>query len=416
MGMTIAEKILARNAGLDLVSPGDFVTVEPETIVLIDMNFLPGKWWEILHVADPDRIVVVFDHLVPAKDKLSAAAHAKGREFVKKFGIQRFHDVGRNQGIVHQIVGDYGYAEPGGILLCVDSHTCSAGAYNCAGRGVGHPDIFSAAATGKSWFQCSPTVRYELVGTPGACVTPKDVFLYMAGKYGDHSLQNIEFHGEAAHAWGMNERRALSTMCAEVGAEFAIFAADEKLVDHMVDRGKPHTQPLAADPDAKYEDTRTIDVSRVGPMVAVPHHVINNTRPVEEVRGTKIDQCFIGSCCNGTLDDIRIAAEIVEGKRVAGDLRFIVTPASQQVYREALDEGYVATLLASGAVVTSSACGACAGLDMGVLAAGETAISASTRNFKGRMGSPDAEVYLGSPATVAASALKGTITDPRSLA
>ena len=414
MGMTMAEKILAAHAGVNTVKPHDVVEVAPDTIMLLDVNFLiPSMGWEFLKIADPERVVVIFDHWAPAKDIGSATAHRLGREFVRKFGIKRFHDVGFRQGISHQVVGEEGYALPGDILVCVDSHTCSAGAFNAVARGLGTAEITSATCLGKTWFQCGETVRYELEGRISAFVTPKDVFLHIANVYGAHTLQNMEFHGPVVERWEIDERRALATMCAEVGVEFALFPCDEKLERYLHARGKTGFAPVAPDPDARYAAERRIDVTRIEPMIALPHQVMNNCKPVGELSDVKVDQCFIGACCNGTLADIKIAAQIVKGRKVAENVRFIVTPASQKVYGEAVEAGYVATLIEAGAVVTSSSCGACGGGSLGVLAPGERAISASPRNFKGRMGSPEAEVFLGSSASVAASALTGRITDPR---
>ena len=410
----MAKKILAAHAGVSTVKPQDVVEVAPDTIVLIDVNFLiPTMGWEFLKIADPERVVVIFDHWTPAKDIGAATAHRRGREFVRKFGIKRFHDVGLRQGISHQVVGEEGYALPGDILVCVDSHTCSAGAFNAVARGLGTAEITSATCLGKTWFQCGETVRYELEGQMADRITPKDVFLYIAGKYGAHTLQNMEFHGPAVERWEIDERRALATMCAEVGVEFALFPCDEKLEGYLHARGKTRFAPVAPDPDARYAAERRIDVTRIEPMIALPHQVMNNCKPVGELSDVKVDQCFIGACCNGTLADIKIAAQIVKDREVAESVRFIVTPASQRVYAQAVEAGYVTTLLEAGAVVTSATCGACGGSSLGVLGPGERAISASPRNFKGRMGSPEAEIFLGSSASVAASALTGRITDPR---
>jgi 3-isopropylmalate/(R)-2-methylmalate dehydratase large subunit len=415
VGMTMAEKILASHAKVPGVKPGDVVETEIDTVILIDLNFLPSMWLDVVRVDHPERVIVVFDHLVPAKDVSAASAHDTGRKFVEQFGIERFHDVGPRQGIVHQVVGDEGYALPGSILVCADSHTCAGGAFNAAARGLGALDIIQAVCTGRTWWECGPTVRYELSGTPRMGVTPKDVFLHMADRYGYHTMQNIEFYGQAVDNWQIDERRALATMCAEVGAEFPIFPFDEKLASHLAARGHSDVDPVASDPDAVYLDRRTIEVGAVEPMIALPGSVVNNCRPVSSLAEEKIalQQCFIGSCANGTLEDIEIAARIMEGKRVHEGVRFIVTPGSQKIYGQALAAGYVKTLNEAGALVTTSACGACAGLDLGVLAAGERALTSSTRNFKGRMGSPHAEIYIGSSATVAASAIEGCIADPR---
>ncbi|HET6949546.1 MAG TPA: aconitase/3-isopropylmalate dehydratase large subunit family protein [Acidimicrobiales bacterium] len=417
--MTAVEKILARHAGVAQVAPGDVVATEVDTVVLLDMNFLAGNALNppIVKTDRPERIVVVFDHLAIPKDEASADALRRGREFVEQWGIERFHDIGRDQGIVHQLVGEHGYVRPGELLVCTDSHTCSGGAYNAGARGIGPLDVVHAACTGRTWWQCGPTVRYRLEGTPGPAVAPKDVFLHIAAVYGDHAMQNLELTGSTVDAWTVDERRAFATMCAELGAEFPIFPCDDVLRRHFEGLGITDVEPVVADPGATYLDTRAIDVPAIEPMVAKPHTVINNSVPIASLEEpVRVHQCFIGSCANGTLDDLRIAAETVRGGTVSPTTRFVITPGSQRVYREAVAAGYVSTLLEAGAVITNSGCGACAGQGMGILAPGETAITSSTRNFQGRMGSPTSNVFIGSSASVAASALTGVITDPREVA
>jgi 3-isopropylmalate/(R)-2-methylmalate dehydratase large subunit len=416
MGMTAIEKILARNSGREIVRPGDLVMVEVRTAVMYDNNFVPAIWRDVLKVKDADRIVVVFDHRVPAKDIVSAEAQKTGRDFVRKFNIKRFHDVGPTQGICHVLVADHGYALPGTVLVCGDSHTCSAGAFNCAARGTGAPDMFYAITKGETWFRVGETVRYELEGTLQPNVSMKDVFLHLADTYGDHATMNVEYGGSALANLSMNARRTMSTMSAELSAEFATFEPDQILLDYVQERNPGiELEPQYPDADATYHDVRTIDLSRIEPLVALPDTVLNNSRPVGALAGTKIDQAFIGSCANGTLDDLAVAAEVLDGRQVARDVRLIITPGSQTIYREALKLGYIETLMDAGAVVTNATCGACGGGHLGILAAGETCITASTRNFKGRMGSSEARVFMGSPATVAASAVRGTISDPRAV-
>jgi len=412
MGMTMTEKILARASGARKVSPGDIVVVEVATAVFIDNTFFPTYWHEILKLADPEKIVVVFDHRAPASDRASAAAHVVGREFVKRFGIKRFHDVGRDVGISHVVVADRAYALPGTVLVCADSHTCSGGAFNCAARGVGAPDMIYAATTGKAWFRVGETMRYDFTGRLAGGVTTKDVFLHIANVFGDHANQNVEFGGPGLTRLSINARRTIATMGAEISADFAIFEADDLLLDYVRGRNPAPFEPQYPDADAAYKDRRTIALGSIEPLVALPDAVLNNSVPVGKVAGEKIDQAFIGSCANGTLDDLAIAARILNGRRVADGVRLIVTPGSQEVYREAVRAGYVQILVDAGAVVTNATCGACGGGHLGVLGPGETCITASTRNFKGRMGDPSARIYMGSPATVAASAIAGVITHP----
>lgn len=415
MAMTAVEKILARHSGRSTVEPGDVVDVELDTIVLLDMNFIPSQLYDIQKITDPSKIVVVFDHLVPARDISAANAHVLGREFSERFGVRALHDVGSKQGIVHQIISDYAYAVPGEMLVCADSHTCSGGAFNTAARGLGTLDVIQAACTGRTWFECGPTMQYELEGECGEEVAPKDVFLYIADRFGEHSHTNIEFDGSVIRNWSLNQRRTLSTMCAEIGAEFPIFPVDEMLRNHLAERGVEDYEPVVSDPQADILDRRVIDVSAIEPMVALPHHVVHNARTARELKdeAIKVQQCFIGSCANGTLEDLEAAARILEGHKVKDGVRMIVTPSSEYVHNQAIQRGYVQILQEAGAVVTASACGPCAGLDMGIIGSGERAITSSTRNFQGRMGSPSSEVFLASSATVAATAITGTISDPR---
>lgn len=413
MGMTIAEKILAAKGGQKTVKPGDVVTVEVDTVILFDNNFMPNNWRDIRKVRDAGRIIVVFDHRVPAPTQQAAAGQRTGREFVRRFGIKRFHDVGREQGISHQLVADYGYAVPGSVLVCSDSHTCSAGVFNCLARGVGGPDIIYAATKGETWFRCGETVRYELTGKLPQAVTAKDAFLQIAGVHGDHATMNVEYGGPGLASLTINARKTMTTMSAELSAEFATFEADDALLEWVSARNPTPLQPVRPDPDARYLAVRTIELDKLEPLVALPDSVVKNSQPVGALAGTAIDQAYIGSCANGTLDDLELAARIVQGRRVASGVRFIVTPASQTVYRDAARLGIVQTLLEAGAVIAPPTCGACGGGHMGVLGPDEVCITSTTRNFKGRMGDPSSKVYMGSPATVAASALAGRITDPR---
>lgn len=413
MGMTAIEKILAKNSGKELVKPGDLVVVKVGTAVLYDNNFVPSIWRDILKVYDPERVVVVFDHRVPAKDIISATAQKTGRDFVKKFNIERFHDVGAKQGISHVLVAEHGYALPGSVLVCGDSHTCSAGVFNCAARGTGAPDMFYAVTKGETWFRVGETIRYDFEGKLKSPVSMKDVFLHIADTYGSHANQNVEFGGGALPGLSLNARRTMTTMCAELSAEFATFEPDDVMLDYVRERNPAPFEAQYPDEDANYLARRTINLDKMEPLVALPDTVLENSQKVGDVAGTHIDQAFIGSCANGTLDDFAAAAAVLKGNKVASNVRLLVTPGTQNIYLEALRHGYIETLIEAGAVVTNATCGACGGGHLGVLAAGESCITASTRNFKGRMGDPDSKVYMGSPATVAASAIKGTIADPR---
>lgn len=416
MAMNMVEKILARAAGVEQVSPGDIVTVEVGTAVVIDQNFMHNRMREPKEVFDPDKIVIMLDHIAPADSPMRASMHKAARRFAEKHGITKFHDVNNGLGICHQLVADFGYAIPGTLLACVDSHTCSAGAFNCAARGIGHPEMSYVCATGQTWFPVCETIRYELTGELAPLLNGKDIILQIANDYGEHAMHNVEFVGDGVTNMSMNARRTLATMCAEISAEFAVFEADELCQAHVRERNPTvQFEPQIADPDAEFAAKRTVDLGAIEPLVAYPDTVVENARPVSEADQSHIDQAFIGSCANGTLDDFEIAARVVKGKKVASGTRFIVTPGSQAIYLEAIRRGYVETLMEAGAVVTNSTCGACCGYSNGILAPGEKCVTASTRNFKGRMGSPEAEIYLASPATVAATAIRGTLTDPREL-
>jgi 3-isopropylmalate/(R)-2-methylmalate dehydratase large subunit len=409
--MTMIERILARKAGVPHVRAGDMVTVDVDMTVLIDLQFAT-MWIQPLKINDPDKVAIVMDHAVPAPTIKDAAGGPKARKLAADFAIRRFYDVGRH-GICHQVIAENGLARPGEILACTDSHTCAGGAYNTAARGLGPAEVYSILCTGTTWFQVSPTIRYELTGSLPSGVSGKDVFLYIADEYGDTPNVNLEYGGRGLTSIPLNDRRTIATQGAEVSADFSTFAYDDVLAQHFHELGISGYEPAHADPDATYLDVREIDLSAIVPYVARPGTVSRNGMPVNEIEPRKIDQAFIGSCANGQLDDLRIAAEVLRGRQVAPGVRLIVTPASQQVYRDAMRLGYLQDIADAGAVVTNATCGACFGYHMGVVGPGEVCLTSSTRNFTGRMGSTEAEIYMASPATVAASAVAGHITDAR---
>jgi 3-isopropylmalate/(R)-2-methylmalate dehydratase large subunit len=411
MGMTMIEGILARRAQRDSVAPGDMVVVPVDTTVVIDLNFYDGVWYEPTKIANPDGTVVIFDHMVPAPNREAAAYLARGRAFVERTGVTKFHDAGRDQGISHQIIAEQPYAFPGDILVCSDSHTCAAGALGCAARGLGPVEVSFILAKGYTWFLVGPTIRYELSGVLSPGVSPKDVFLQIAAEYGDHVGHNVEFGGPGMRALSIDQRRQLTTMCAEISADFALCEPDDVLAEYFAARGHGIDGAVAPEADAAYADVRQVDLGQVETMVGRPDSLVHNSVPISEVAGTSITHAFIGSCANGTLDDLREAARILEGRSIDPSVTMIVTPSSQAVYRAALREGVVESLTEAGALVTTSSCGMCAGFQ-GALAAGDVCITSSTRNFKGRMGAPTAEIYMGSSATVATSALAGEIVAP----
>jgi 3-isopropylmalate/(R)-2-methylmalate dehydratase large subunit len=411
MGMTMIEKILARASGRDQVEVGEFVVCDVDMTVLIDLQFAT-LWASPTRIADANRLAVIMDHAVPAPTISDADGGVRARRFVEQHGIERFFDVGRH-GICHQVIAENGLARPGEILTCTDSHTCAGGAYNTAARGLGPVEVYSVMCTGKTWFQVAPTIRYETTGEKPEVVTGKDIFLHVAGAYGDATNHNLEFGGPGLKTVPMNDRRTIATQGAEVSADFTTFPADEVCREFLDARTDRPYEPVDPDPDAQYAAVRTVDLTALEPYVARPGGVANNAVPISEIEQRPVNQCFIGSCANGQLEDLRIAADMLRGQKVAPGVRLIVTPASQAVYTEAIKAGYVETLAESGAIVTNSTCGACFGYHMGLLGAGEVCMTASTRNFKGRMGSPDAEIYMASPYSVAAAAIAGHIIDPR---
>jgi 3-isopropylmalate/(R)-2-methylmalate dehydratase large subunit len=413
MSMTIIEKILARKSGQSAVRVGDTVVVDVDMTVLIDLQFAT-MWMQPLRIHDPDKLAIVMDHAVPAPTLKDAAGGPRARKFAHEFGIERFYDVGRH-GICHQVIAENGLARPGEVLACTDSHTCAAGAYNTLARGLGPAEIYSIMCTGSTWYQVAPTIRYELAGTVPAGVSGKDIFLHIADAYGDAANLNLEFGGPGLAGIPMHDRRTIATQGAEVSADFTTFEADEVLAEYLASRGVTDYVAANPDPGAGYAEVRHVDLSALEPYVARPGTVSRNGLPVSQIERQRIDQAFIGSCANGQLEDLAIAAEILRGKTVAAGVRLLVTPASQAVYREAMRLGYLQDIADAGGVVTNSTCGACFGYHMGVVGPGEVCLTSSTRNFTGRMGSTEAQIFMASPATVAASAVAGYITDARSV-
>ena len=416
MGMTMTEKILARTAGRESTSPGEILVCTVDRAVVLDMQFSSTAvpWRQPLKMAHPDRLAVILDHGAPAPSTRDADGHHMAREFCERFGIEDFFDIG-NHGICHQVIAERGLARPGELLLCSDSHTCAGGAFNAAARGVGGLEMIQIICTGTTWFVVAPSIRVELKGTLNQACEGKDVFLALAGRHGSAGNRNLEFVGPGVSTLSLHDRRTIATQCAEVNAEFSIFAADPVIGDYLAERGVPETTPVEADPDANYEETWALELDSFEPQVATPGRILGNVTPVSQQRSVELDQCFIGSCANGHLEDFEIASSILDGRTTAPGTRLIVTPSSQQVYLDAVRAGYVETIMEAGGVVTSSTCGACFGYHMGVLGDGEVCLTASTRNFKGRMGSPSSEVYMASARTVAASAVAGRIIDSREL-
>ena len=409
MGMNAIEKILSSHSEQQEVKPGDVVMVDVD--VTVHFDFMRP---DVTRINNPDKVVLMHDHVVPAPT-VEAANNAKHlREFVERFGVKNYFPVGQH-GISHVLIAQEGYALPGQILANADSHTCSSGAMNCLARGMGPSEMLYILCKGRTWYIVGPTTKVVLEGELPERVYARDVIHYIPGQYGDFAGRNLEWHGDGLATIGIDGRLTMATISAELSAEFSLFPYDAVLAEYLEGRAKWPFEPAHPDDDAEYEQTITVDLSSLEPQVVLPGKVAWNSKGVGEVEGQKIDQAFIGSCANGRLSDFAIAAEILQGRQIAPGTRMIVTPGSQEILKQAVKLGYVEMLMEAGAVVTNSTCGACFGGHMGVLGDDEVCITASTRNFQGRMGSPKASVFMGSPATVAASAVAGVISDPRDL-
>ncbi len=416
-GQTMAEKILARASRNESVQPGQIVDGYVDLLYMHEMLALAIKPFEEIGVGkvwDPSKCVVTVDHWVPPPNEQIARMHQAIREFCWAQGIERFHDVG-DHGIVHQLVVERGYVHPGELVIGCDSHTNMAGAMGAFAAGIGATETAAVLATGKLWLKVPESLRVTVRGTLARRTGAKDVILKVIQTTGDDgaAYKAVEFHGSTIEGFPMNERFVLSNMTTEMGAKAGMVPADEATKGYLEEVGAGDAyRPVDADPDADYAKTVLLELGGMGPQVACPNNPAN-VKPVEDVIGTKIDMAFVGSCTNARIQDLRATAEILRGETVAPRVRMIVTPASQAIYRQALKEGLAQIFMDAGATFTSSTCGPCFGGHMGVLAPKEVCISSTNRNYPGRMGSPEAQVYLASPFTVAASALYGVITDPR---
>ncbi|MCP4756178.1 MAG: 3-isopropylmalate dehydratase/homoaconitate hydratase family large subunit [Proteobacteria bacterium] len=414
MGMTMAEKVLARTAGLDTVDVGEYVTVKPDRLMAHEafaLCALTLNGFGVKKLYDPDRIIVILDHYFPAPSIRMADAHVLIRQMVKEYGIKKFFG---QSGVCHQVMCEKGEVVPGHLILGTDSHTTTYGAFGAAGAGIGQTEMSYVMATGELWMMVPSTIRFEMTGRPAPGTSAKDIILYLAGQYGTEvaQYQSIEFTGSAAEQMSLAGRMTMSNMGVELGAKFAFFAADEKTVDFFGERTGETVETFGPDPDAVYESVFEIDIGEIAPQVALPHNP-GNSRPISEIGEIPVDQALLGSCSNGRLEDLAIAAEILKNRRVHSNVRFLITPASHEILKKATRAGFIQILIEAGAHITPAGCGACLGGHMGLLGGGESCISSTNRNFKGRMGSENAFVYLASPATVAASAVGGRITDPR---
>ena len=418
MGLTLAERILARAAGRESVTAGEFIVADIDLALLHDI--FAAQVFDLLrevgvdNVLEPDQTVVVIDHLVPAPSAEAAAIHQRIREHVSRLGITGFYDAG--EGICHQLLPERGHVRPGMLIVGTDSHTTTYGALGAGGTGVGTSDMVYALATGRLWFRVPETIRFELTGDLLPAVSWKDVILYLAGRFGADvgQYRAIEFAGPAVANADMSSRLTVANMALEMGAKFGLFAADEVTDAYLRDHGGTGAGPFEPDPDASYEAVHEISLSGLPPQVAMPHEV-DRVGPVSDVEGLTINQAFIGSCTNGRIEDLQAAAEVLDGQHIAPEVRLLVVPASRGVLQEAMRSGVLASLVDAGASVLAPGCGPCFGGHGGLLGPGERCIGTHNRNFIGRMGSAEAEIYLASPATVAASALVGKIADPRQM-
>ncbi len=413
--MTLAEKILAAHAGKDKVTPGELINVRVDLVLSNDITApIAIKEFQrigVKKVFDPQKVVMVPDHFIPNKDILSAEQAKLMREFALEQGLVYF-EVGR-MGIEHVLLPEQGLVLPGDVVIGADSHTCTYGALGAFSTGMGSTDIASAMACGEIWMKVPPTIRFVYKGKLRRWVGGKDLILYTIGNIGvDGALYAaMEFAGEAIRALSMDGRFTMANMAVEAGAKAGIFEVDDKTLEYVRPRAKRPYQVYKSDKDARYARVIEYDVSSLEPQVAFPH-IPSNTRPVSQVGEIEIDQVVIGSCTNGRLEDLQIAAQILKGRQVHPGLRCIIIPGTRHVYLEALREGLIETFVNSGAVVSTPTCGPCLGGYMGVLAAGERCVSTTNRNFVGRMGSPESEVYLANPAVAAASAIAGRIARP----
>ncbi len=419
MGMTMTQKILAQAAGLPSVQAGQLVEGSLSLVLGNDIT-TPVAITEfdkagLTQVFDRDKIAIVLDHYTPCKDIAAARLCAKARDFAKRFSITNFFDVGQ-VGVEHALIPEKGLAAPGEVIIGADSHTCTYGALGAFSTGVGSTDMAAGMATGKLWFKVPSAIRVELTGKLSPYVSGKDVILHLIGRIGvDGALyQSLEFTGEGVASLEMDDRFTICNMAIEAGAKNGIFPVDDKTREYLKGRVARAWTAFTADDDAAYTQVVTIDLSALEPTVSLPH-LPSNTKTVTEVAGTPIQQVVIGSCTNGRIKDLREAAAILKGRKVADGVRCIVIPATQEIVRQCMAEGLAEIFLDAGCAFSTPTCGPCLGGHMGVLADGERCVSTTNRNFVGRMGPTNSEIILASPAVAAASAVRGCVADPRAL-
>ncbi|HED03924.1 MAG TPA: 3-isopropylmalate dehydratase large subunit [Candidatus Fraserbacteria bacterium] len=416
---TLSEKIFSRKLGQQ-VRAGQTVLAEVDWILSHDTTTpLAIQSYEKLKQADfhAEKVILVFDHIVPAPHPQGAALHRRIFKFAQEQGISHLH---YGEGICHQLLAELGYVTPGALIIGADSHTCTAGAFGAFATGMGSTDIAVAWATGQSWFRVPETIRVEVRGALPAYLGPKDLILQIVKQVGTTgaAYRALEFGGPTIDAFDMPQRMTLCNLAIEMGGKAGLIAADRATLDYLRPRvsagmyGQTPLQSLYPDPGAHYEQVLGVDATALVPQVALPHG-LEETVDVDQVAGLKLDQVFIGTCTNGRFEDFQMAAQILASHTVAPNLRLICTPASREVYLQMIKSGVAETLLRAGALLTNPGCGPCLGRHQGVLAEGERCLSTMNRNFRGRMGSPQAEIYLAGPAVAAASAIKGVISDPR---
>ncbi len=421
MGMTITEKILAAHAGLDEVTPGQLISAKLDLVLANDVTApVAIKEFKKLgreDVFDRSRVALVPDHFAPNKDIQSAEQCKLMRDFARQHEVENYFEIGQ-MGIEHCLLPEQGLTLPGDCIIGADSHTCTYGAVGAFATGVGSTDLAAGMATGEAWFRVPESLKFFFYGDKWHnWVGGKDLILYVIGKIGVDGAryQAMEFDGEGIRSLSMDNRFTICNMAIEAGAKNGIIAPDEKTLEYVKGRAKRDYKVYKSDPNATYAEVFEIDVAEIEPQVAFPH-LPENTRPVRESTHVKIDQVVIGSCTNGRLEDLQLAARILKGKKVHKEIRLIVLPGTQQIYRQALAEGVIDALVEAGAAVSTPTCGPCLGGHMGILARGEKALSTTNRNFVGRMGHPESEVYLCNPAVAAASAILGRIASPEEVA
>jgi 3-isopropylmalate/(R)-2-methylmalate dehydratase large subunit len=419
--VNLTEKILARASGKNKVSPGEIVNARVDVVMVNDLTGplavesfrkigVPQVW-------DNRKIVIILDHLVPASSIKAAELHKIMRKFAKEQNIEKFYDV--DEGICHQVMVEKGYVKPGALIVGADSHTCTYGALGAFATGIGSTEAAAVFATGSIWLKVPKAIKINIKGSFQKFVTPKDLILFIIGQIGvDGAIyKSVEFTGPTIRYMSIAGRLTLCNMAVEMGAKNGIIEPDEATLEFLESRVNEDLKLIELfrnDSDASYEKVMDLDVTNLEPQVSCPSSV-DNVKNVSEVAGVEVDQAFIGSCTNGRLEDLRLAAEILKGRKIKNEVRMLVIPASKEVYLQALREGLLKIFVEAGGLVCNPTCGPCLGGHLGILASGEVCISSSNRNFIGRMGSTEANVYLASPATVATSALTGKITDPREL-